>query len=396
MKAATLASVVSLASAAIAAQLNLIKEYAGSSFFDDWDFYGHWDDLNNGNIIYVNQSDSASLAYVTPSGNAVIKIDNTTTVPNNDPRNSVRITTKDFFEIGTIWIMDVVHAPYGCSVWPSIWTKGTLWPEEGEIDIIEGVNLMTYNQMALHTGVDCTMPLDNTDQTGTALLSNCNTTSGCTVKENTPNNYGAAFAQNGGGVWALQFDVSGIFIWFWQRGNVPASVTAAITSLDADTSSWGKPSASWASSSSCNIAQHFQAQQMVMDITACGDWAGVPSIYGSTCGNTTTNACYLNNVVGNGANYDTAYFEVASIRAFSANAATSNATSSGSAGPAATSSGASSGASTATSTVTTTPAAGTGSTGASGGTGSGAAALVTPVSLGVAVGLVSLLSLLML
>ena len=172
-----------------------------------------------GNIIYVNQSDSASLAYVTPAGNAVIKIDNTTTVPDNYPRNSVRrrrlvgcavahrpagrcaSRPRTFSRSGRYgsWTSctsrtaarcvrpvlsrrtDRGCSPAAAQVWPSIWTKGAQWPDEGEIDIIEGVNLMTYNQMALHSGVDCTMPLSNADQTGTALLSNCNTTSGCTV-----------------------------------------------------------------------------------------------------------------------------------------------------------------------------------------------------------------------
>lgn len=39
---------LSFASVALAANFNLVKEYAGSSFFDEWDYYGHWDDLNNG------------------------------------------------------------------------------------------------------------------------------------------------------------------------------------------------------------------------------------------------------------------------------------------------------------------------------------------------------------
>lgn len=27
---------------------DIIKEYAGDSFFDDWDFYGSWDNLTLG------------------------------------------------------------------------------------------------------------------------------------------------------------------------------------------------------------------------------------------------------------------------------------------------------------------------------------------------------------
>jgi len=30
-------------------QYGLVKEYAGNSFFDDWNFYGHYDNLTNGN-----------------------------------------------------------------------------------------------------------------------------------------------------------------------------------------------------------------------------------------------------------------------------------------------------------------------------------------------------------
>lgn len=65
-------------------------------------------------------------------------------------------------------------------VWPSIWTKGNNWPDNGEIDIIEGVNRMTYNQMALHTQEGCTAATGVT-QTGQAGSSNCTEGAGCTV-----------------------------------------------------------------------------------------------------------------------------------------------------------------------------------------------------------------------
>ena len=38
-----------------------------------------------------------------------------------------------------------------CSVWPAWWSQAPDWPSGGEIDTFEGVNLVTYNQMSLHT-----------------------------------------------------------------------------------------------------------------------------------------------------------------------------------------------------------------------------------------------------
>ena len=43
------------------------------------------------------------------------------------------------------------------------------------------------------------------------------------------------------------------------------------------------------------------------------DFAGNAAIFGETC----PGVCYTDYVVGNGSNYNTAYFEVASVRVFS-------------------------------------------------------------------------------
>ena len=144
-------------------------------------------------------ADSSKLAYVNDAGRAILKVDNTSFVPYNEKRNSVRIESTDFFPVGSVILFDATHLPYGCSVWPSFWTSGVNWPSQGEIDILEGINLNTANQMAIHTGSGCT-------QSGT----DCSASAGCTTGEKADKSYGDAFSNAGGGVWATQFDTTGI------------------------------------------------------------------------------------------------------------------------------------------------------------------------------------------
>jgi len=75
--------------------------------------------------------------------------------------------------------------------------------------IIEGVNLDTQNQMTLHTRAGCLHPtLATGAQTGTMGATDCSQ-AGCTVLETKDNSFGQGFVQNGGGVYAAKFDISG-------------------------------------------------------------------------------------------------------------------------------------------------------------------------------------------
>lgn len=120
--------------------------------------------------------------------------------------------------MGSLLIVDAVHIPFGCSVWPAFWTYGieTEWPGSGEIDIIEAINDMDHNQVALHTLQGCSQQvLTPPAQTGNTIATDCSLPQGCLVAENKPNSFGSGFAAANGGVFALQMEVSGIYSWFW-------------------------------------------------------------------------------------------------------------------------------------------------------------------------------------
>ncbi|GAA6017774.1 hypothetical protein JCM11491_004613 [Sporobolomyces phaffii] len=300
------------------AAYDLVKDYSGKTFFDGWEFYGHYDNLTNGDVIFVNQSASAPLAYVNDAGNAIIKVSQEEVVYNNK-RDSVRIQTSEAYDIGSVWTFDVEHVPQGCSVWGALWSQAAIWPAGGEIDTWETANLMEYNQMALHTTANCLAQNSSSSDEYTAQLlsNNCdseaNYNSGCNALDPSTTSAGQALAAAGGGMWATEYASTGIKIWHFQRSAVPSDLSSNSSSIDP--TSWGTPTY-FVPTSSCNIEEHFQAQHLVIDITLCGDWAGSNATLDATgCPLTTQPTCYTQYVL-NASNYDNAYFEIPSIRVY--------------------------------------------------------------------------------
>ncbi|TFK73182.1 hypothetical protein BDN72DRAFT_835201, partial [Pluteus cervinus] len=314
----SLVVLLSASRSAIAATYSLAKDYSGPTFFDDWVFYNNFDNLTNGDVIFVSAQVAASskLAFVDPSsGHAIVKVDNTSTVPWNDKRNSVRITTQNEFAVGSVWVADMFHVPYGCSVWPAWWSQAPSWPAGGEIDTFEGVNLRTLNQMSLHTLPGCTQVSPTQTSSlinSTDCSSSSNNNQGCIVTDPSTDSYGAAFAAAGGGVFVTEYAQTGISIWFFTRSAVPSSLSSGSNTLD--TSTLGEPVANWPTTG-CDMDQFFGPQNLILDITLCGDFAKPPNIFTQTC----TGVCYDDWVVGNGSDYANAYFDVASIRIFNTN-----------------------------------------------------------------------------
>ena len=62
----------------------------------------------------ASEASKDHLAFVNSAGNAIIKVDNSTSnLQFNQARNSVNIATKDYFAIGSVWVADMLHVPYG-------------------------------------------------------------------------------------------------------------------------------------------------------------------------------------------------------------------------------------------------------------------------------------------
>ncbi|KAI9573503.1 glycoside hydrolase family 16 protein [Boletus coccyginus] len=328
-----------------ATQYSLAEEYYGSSFFDAWTFYNNYDNLTNGDAIFVSAQTAFAdnLAYVdSTTSHAFIRVDNFTTVPYNDKRNTVRITTNDSFATGSLFVTDMYHVPYGCSVWPSWWRQviqAIQWPQGGEIDTFEGVNLQTNNQMSLHTETGCTQVSPN--ETSTLVTStNCsyvaNENQGCIVMDPSSASFGAGFANASGGAFVTELATTGISVWFFPRSQIPSALSNNESTID--TSTFGVPVGNWPATG-CDIQEFFQPQQLILDITLCG--AGNAAIFNQTC----TGVCYNDYVIGSPSGYDNAYFEIGYVRVFSAAGTTtvvSPSTSASGSGPGSTSTSSSS------------------------------------------------------
>src|SRR5712672_2616260 len=63
-------------------------------------------------------------------------------------RSSVRIHSQKAYD-DSIIVLDVEHMPAGCATWPAFWTLSSTgpWPNGGEIDIIEGMPLVSFSSL---------------------------------------------------------------------------------------------------------------------------------------------------------------------------------------------------------------------------------------------------------
>ncbi|KAJ7835884.1 hypothetical protein B0H14DRAFT_3706068 [Mycena olivaceomarginata] len=249
-------------------------------YFDPWNFKvgndAHGLTGGQGTNAFARQQ---NLTSVNAAGNVVIKVDDFTSAPERNlwPQYGAHVLKRH----RNCWepaIMDAVHIPFGCSV-------------EGEIDIIENVNLATNNHLTTSCFVNATGQANN---------------EGCLVAENDLS-YGAKFAQNGGGVFATLWDEEGIRVWFFTRSAVPPDMATA----SPNPSGWGAPSAFWPQSS-CNTAHFFGPQTLILETNVCGDFAR--DVFSQTCSQVAKSCTDL---IVTPTYYVDAYWEIKYITVFS-------------------------------------------------------------------------------
>ncbi|KAJ7903959.1 glycoside hydrolase family 16 protein [Mycena leptocephala] len=293
----------------------LAQSYSGANFFDEWSF---WDtaDPTHGLVNYLSEADarSAGLVSINSAGNAMMRVDTTSLVESS--RKSVRITTERTFT-GGLLIMDAVHIPTGCATWPAFWSNGPNWPDGGEIDIVEGVNSGTTNQASIHTAAGCSLPTDDPATLGVEAAAVTGGTdcaavasgdAGCGMLSSSELLFGSGFNSNGGGVYAMKWDSSGISVYFFERGSVPQDIEEEFP----QPASWGLPMAQWPAAD-CDPWRYFYGHVAIFDTTLCGDWAGSAwtesgtSGQASSCATQTGYSTCEDFVRGNGASFEQAW-----------------------------------------------------------------------------------------
>ncbi|KAI4276860.1 MAG: hypothetical protein LQ337_002207 [Flavoplaca oasis] len=234
------------------AQYALQEDYSGANFLSGFSFFTEADPTEG----YFNYVDGTSSGLFSQSGDTVRLSVDSENVATGRGRKSVRLTSKAFYNHALI-VIDVAHMPANIwGVWPAFWSTGQDWPSNGEIDIIEGVNLQSTNKITLHTDPGCT--INGKD---------CQGSTGCSVDSGV---YGDRINSEGGATYALEWTSEGMSIWGWSGDGAPSDVLGNTP----DPSGWGTPTASFPSGSGCDVDTFFNNQQIIFDTTFCGVWAG--------------------------------------------------------------------------------------------------------------------------
>ncbi|TFY82176.1 hypothetical protein EWM64_g1826 [Hericium alpestre] len=224
--------------ASASSHFTLKDNFVGWDFFDSWK-WETMDDPTHGRVNYVDlpTAQHANLTYVTDS-TFVMRADHTTKVaPQARGRDSIRISSIASYNDAVI-VLDMAHMPEGARCDQIVVTQGDT-PTSNECD------------------------------------ASANSNTGCGVSLSNGASFGGPLNDRGGGVFVTRKTrAHGVQTWFWGQDDpsMPPEIRAGASSIEPG-SGWGQPSASFPMDD-CEYDSHFNAHQMVFDLTFCGDWAG--------------------------------------------------------------------------------------------------------------------------
>jgi hypothetical protein len=229
---------------------------------------------------YVNYGTHANLLKIVDG--TKLRIDMGANKPG--PRNAIRLERNALFDSGLV-VFDVEHIPADISSWPAFWSLGItnlddFWALYGEIDILEQINDSKFNSCTLHTnappgGTPCTMDPALDFKTDNCFASSgpktCGFESkdycpydGCS-KDMAPGTFGSSLNDSGGGTFAMQLTQDGrVTVWLWKHSEtVPDFVNATTDDFVCE---------NVIRFSKCSGS--FSRQQLIINTTLCGGWAG--------------------------------------------------------------------------------------------------------------------------
>uniref|UniRef100_A0A914DY21 GH16 domain-containing protein n=1 Tax=Acrobeloides nanus TaxID=290746 RepID=A0A914DY21_9BILA len=134
---------------------SLNMSYAAPNFFENFLFIDA--ELTNMSF-FVNETPAWDLGIIGyKNGKVYMSVDNKSVIPEKQHppgRHTLRIQSTYRYNSG-LFILSLDHMPTGRGTWPAFWTYGLYWPQNGEIDILEGIYALDANQIHIHTRDSC-------------------------------------------------------------------------------------------------------------------------------------------------------------------------------------------------------------------------------------------------
>lgn len=192
---------------------------------------------------------------------------------------------------------------------------GPSWPNHGEVDMIEMVDLSLENQMSFHTNSSCTLNTTNPNIpfnfTGKCATGNDNCQS---IRSINNASFGVPFNEGKGGYMAFEWlaiNNGGFRVWFWNRND--ANIPSSLLSNNPDPSTFGIPDAAFAFGDWCPYNM-FIDNVITINTDFCG-WAGQNQEWYNYCPHTGSLNC-VNYVAENPQAFVDAYWLINYIKVY--------------------------------------------------------------------------------